>query len=90
MTTLNHTTEITLSAEQKAVFEIMEGTSQHLFITGRAGTGKSVLLRHFRENTKKRVVVAAPTGRACVECARSNYPFTFQASSTAPQERQSI
>ena len=66
MTTLNHTTEITLSTEQKAMFEIMEGTSQHLFITGRAGTGKSVLLRHFRENTKKKVVVAAPTGIAAL------------------------
>src|SRR5260370_40964225 len=44
----------------------MEQTQQHLFITGRAGTGKSVLLRHFRENTKKRVVVAAPTGIAAL------------------------
>lgn len=44
----------------------MEQTHQHLFITGRAGTGKSVLLRHFREKTKKRVVVAAPTGIAAL------------------------
>jgi ATP-dependent exoDNAse (exonuclease V) alpha subunit len=57
---------ITLSTEQKALFEIMEGSKQHLFITGRAGTGKSVLLRHFRENTKKKVVVAAPTGIAAL------------------------
>lgn len=57
---------ITLSAEQKALFEIMEGSNQHMFITGRAGAGKSVLLRHFRENTKKRVVVAAPTGIAAL------------------------
>lgn len=58
--------EITLSAEQKAVFDIMEQTRQHLFITGRAGTGKSVLLRHFRSNTKKKVVVCAPTGIAAL------------------------
>ncbi len=58
--------DIILSAEQKALFEVMEQTHQHLFLTGRAGTGKSVLLRHFRENTKKRVVVAAPTGIAAL------------------------
>lgn len=57
---------ITLSTEQEALFEAMEQTRQHLFITGRAGTGKSVLLRHFRENTKKRAVVAAPTGIAAL------------------------
>lgn len=57
---------ITLSAEQEALFQIMEESNQHLFITGRAGTGKSVLLRHFRENTKKRAVVAAPTGIAAL------------------------
>lgn len=74
MTTLNHeqttnataTTEIKLSPEQQAVFDEMEKSRQHLFITGRAGTGKSVLLRHFRKNTKKKVVVAAPTGIAAL------------------------
>lgn len=58
--------DIKLSAEQEALFEVMETTSQHLFITGRAGAGKSVLLRHFRENTTKKVVVAAPTGIAAL------------------------
>jgi len=62
----NNPDEITLSGEQTAIFELMEKSRQHLFITGRAGTGKSVLLRHFRENTKKRVVVAAPTGIAAL------------------------
>lgn len=58
--------DIKLSDEQQVLFEVMEQTRQHLFITGRAGAGKSVLLRHFRENTKKRVVVAAPTGIAAL------------------------
>lgn len=57
---------IELSQEQKALFEIMENTGEHLFVTGRAGAGKSVLLRYFRENTTKRVVVAAPTGIAAL------------------------
>jgi hypothetical protein len=58
--------DIKLSDEQQALFEVMEQTRQHLFITGRAGAGKSVLLRHFREQTKKRVVIAAPTGIAAL------------------------
>jgi ATP-dependent DNA helicase PIF1 len=58
--------DITLSAEQEALLKIMEETSQHLFITGRAGAGKSVLLREFRAQTKKRVVVCAPTGIAAL------------------------
>jgi ATP-dependent DNA helicase PIF1 len=58
--------DITLSAEQEALFQVMEQTRQHMFVTGRAGAGKSVLLRHFREQTKKRVVIAAPTGIAAL------------------------
>src|ERR1700676_4694876 len=58
--------DIKLSDEQEVLFNVMENTKQHLFITGRAGAGKSVLLRHFRENTAKRIVVAAPTGIAAL------------------------
>ncbi len=39
---------------------------KHLFITGRAGTGKSTLLQIFRRSTKKNVVVLAPTGVAAL------------------------
>jgi ATP-dependent exoDNAse (exonuclease V) alpha subunit len=37
-----------------------------MFITGKAGTGKSTLLREFIENTRKKVVVLAPTGIAAI------------------------
>lgn len=58
--------DIVLSAEQKVLLKIMEETKEHIFITGKAGAGKSVLLRHFREQTAKRIVVAAPTGIAAL------------------------
>jgi ATP-dependent exoDNAse (exonuclease V) alpha subunit len=45
---------------------IMEETDRHCFITGRAGTGKSTLLQHFRKTTKKEIAVLAPTGVAAV------------------------
>ncbi len=46
--------------------KLLEETNQHLFITGRAGTGKSTLLEYFRANTKKNIAVLAPTGVAAV------------------------
>ncbi len=41
-------------------------TCNHLFITGKAGTGKTTLLKQIIENSHKRLVVAAPTGVAAV------------------------
>jgi ATP-dependent exoDNAse (exonuclease V) alpha subunit len=59
-------TEFTLSPEQAAVFELVEKTRDHIFVTGRAGTGKSTLLNHLSWNTGKQVVIAAPTGVAAL------------------------
>lgn len=50
---------------QKAL-DLMERSGRHVFITGRAGTGKSTLLNVFREQTKKNLAVLAPTGVAAV------------------------
>ncbi|MBI3754414.1 MAG: AAA family ATPase [Deltaproteobacteria bacterium] len=49
-----------------SALHVMEDTDRHVFITGRAGTGKSTLLQHFRQNTKKAIAVLAPTGVAAV------------------------
>lgn len=45
---------------------ILEETEKTLFLTGRAGTGKSTFLDLFRSRTKKKVVVLAPTGVAAL------------------------
>jgi len=50
---------------QKA-YSFIEETERHLFITGRAGTGKSTLLTYLRHTTKKKLVVLAPTGVAAL------------------------
>src|SRR5690625_2322529 len=39
---------------------------RNLFLTGRAGTGKSTLIRYFLDHTQRNVVVAAPTGIAAL------------------------
>lgn len=55
-----------LSAEQQAVFDTIEGTRRHVFVTGRAGTGKSTLLNHLSWHSEKQLVVCAPTGVAAL------------------------
>lgn len=45
---------------------IAEKTNHNLFLTGKAGTGKTVFLRDFVAHTKKKVVVLAPTGIAAI------------------------
>jgi len=55
-----------LSPEQAAVFAAIETTRENIFVTGRAGTGKSTLLNHLSWNTSKQVVIAAPTGVAAL------------------------
>ncbi|RJT87089.1 helicase [Cryobacterium melibiosiphilum] len=59
-------TEIPLSREQAEVFAAIEGTKQNVFVTGRAGTGKSTLLNHLSWHTSKQIVIAAPTGVAAL------------------------
>ena len=45
---------------------IMDDTDRNVFITGRAGTGKSTLLQYYRDRTKKNIAVLAPTGVAAI------------------------
>ncbi len=55
-----------LSPEQEELFRRIEDTREHVFVTGRAGTGKSTLLQHLAWNTKKQIAVCAPTGVAAL------------------------
>ena len=55
-----------LSPEQAAVFAAIETTRDHIFVTGRAGTGKSTLLEYLSWNTAKQLVICAPTGVAAL------------------------
>ncbi|MGO1735387.1 MAG: ATP-dependent DNA helicase [Leucobacter sp.] len=55
-----------LSAEQLSVYERIEHTREHVFVTGRAGTGKSTILNHLSWHTSKIIAVCAPTGVAAL------------------------
>ena len=49
-----------------AAYDLLENNPSPVFVTGKAGTGKSTLLQYFREHTSKNIVVLAPTGVAAV------------------------
>ncbi len=57
---------IELTPEFTHAFDLMENSTEHIFLTGRAGTGKSTLLQYFRSKTEKNIVVVAPTGIAAI------------------------
>jgi len=66
VTHLRSEASYSLGNEQKNLFEILETSNQNLFITGKAGTGKSVLLESFSKNSTKNVAIVAPTGVAAL------------------------
>ncbi len=66
MTKKSKPVEIDFNPEFQHALDMMEETDKNIFITGRAGTGKSTLLNYFHDNTGKNVVILAPTGVAAV------------------------
>ena len=58
--------EIIINDDFRRALQICTNTSENVFITGQAGTGKSTFLQYLKENTKKPIVVLAPTGVAAL------------------------
>ena len=52
--------------EKQTAWRIVETTDANLFLTGKAGTGKTTFLRELKERSPKRMVVLAPTGIAAI------------------------
>lgn len=72
--------KVELNLQFNKAIQSIEDTSKHIFLTGKAGTGKSTLLKYFRKHTNKNYVVLAPTGVAAVnvsgETIHSFFHFT--------------
>ncbi|MEI6590931.1 MAG: DEAD/DEAH box helicase [Actinomycetes bacterium] len=68
---------VTLSDQQQRLFEYVEQSSNNIFVTGRAGTGKSTLLTHLVEHTDKKFAICAPTGVAALNVGGSTIHSLF-------------
>ena len=64
--------------ELKAAWEFVENTGKSVFLTGKAGTGKTTFLREVVESSSKRVVVVAPTGIAAINAGGVTIHSFFQ------------
>lgn len=58
--------------------DFVNNTSCPIFLTGKAGTGKTTFLKYIRDRTKKRCVVVAPTGVAAINAAGVTMHSFFQ------------
>lgn len=67
-----------MSAEAKLALNIIEKTSANLFLTGKAGTGKTTFLKELRRLSPKRMVVLAPTGIAAINAEGQTIHSFFQ------------
>lgn len=56
----------------------VNNTLKHIFLTGKAGTGKTTFLKYIRENTRKKAVVVAPTGVAAINAGGVTIHSFFQ------------
>ena len=71
------------NAEQQKAFELVANTNTSLFITGKAGTGKTTFIKRILEEIDKKFLVLAPTGIAAIavggQTMHSFFGFPMQA-----------
>jgi hypothetical protein len=64
--------------ELQLASDFVQYTGCHIFLTGKAGTGKTTFLHHLKKNTAKRMVVTAPTGVAAINAGGVTLHSFFQ------------
>ncbi|MDE5808581.1 MAG: AAA family ATPase, partial [Muribaculaceae bacterium] len=67
-----------LNRDLNLAHRIVEETGANLFLTGKAGTGKTTFLRRLRQTSPKRMIVLAPTGVAAINAEGSTIHSFFQ------------
>ena len=74
--------EFTMDADQQKAFDLIANTNTPLFITGKAGTGKSTFIKMIQEKIDKNFLVLAPTGIAAInvggQTMHSFFGFPFE------------
>lgn len=66
------------NSELQNALQIIQYTRRSLFLTGKAGTGKSTFLRYIAAHTKKKHIILAPTGIAAINAGGSTLHSFFK------------
>lgn len=69
--------EFDFNDKMREAYDLIENTSQNVFITGKAGTGKTTFLHYLKDNCKKNIVIVAPTGIAAVNAGGTTIHSQF-------------
>ena len=67
-----------LNQHFKMAVQFVNQTGRHLFLTGKAGTGKTTFLKYIKENSPKKMAIAAPTGVAAINAGGVTLHSLFQ------------
>lgn len=77
--------------EKDVIFETAEryvrSTGKSIFLTGRAGTGKTTFLKYVAESISKRYVILAPTGVAAINAGGTTIHSFFPAATVSLSAR---
>jgi ATP-dependent exoDNAse (exonuclease V) alpha subunit len=67
-----------LNSQAQKAFDLIEFSTKSLLVTGKAGTGKSSFIKYLTSKSKKKIVVAAPTGIAAINARGMTIHSLFQ------------
>src|SRR5512133_654032 len=70
--------ETVTNQDLQLAFDFVKHTNRNIFLTGKAGTGKTTFLRDLRKLSPKRMIVVAPTGVAAINAGGVTIHSFFQ------------
>lgn len=72
----------TIDLERNEIFDLafrfVTETNEHIFLTGKAGTGKTTFLKFLNQNCSKNIIISAPTGVAAINAGGVTLHSLFQ------------
>ncbi|MFI5195225.1 MAG: AAA family ATPase, partial [Chitinophagales bacterium] len=66
------------NADFQLALQFVNQTAQHIFLTGKAGTGKTTFLKYIRDHCNKKMAIVAPTGVAAINAGGVTMHSFFQ------------
>lgn len=73
-----HLSNIEKNERFELAYRFVTETAENIFLTGKAGTGKTTFLKYLKENCTKNIVVSAPTGVAAINAGGITLHSLFQ------------